>query len=335
MTGSRVATKIIDLPYTVNVVTSEFFQDFALFELGDNLVQVGSFTGLDVGGGFTLRGFGSTSQLRDGFYRLGRYGSSNVDRMEIIKGSNAAIYGRTSPGGMVNMISKMPRDDESYKLSLNYGDYDTRRATLEATGPLFRGSSLGKTSYILTLSEYEKGFDIPYSRNRNHEYYLAVKHTFDDASTLTFQAEYFLQERRSPNSSAPLIIDQKGTATNTDDEAVGYAKNLAEYNNAFGALQPARPRQQHVHRHLRPEAQPDLQHARLPPITTWPAVGTTTRTPGSAASTSTRPTAPRPPPSRGATPNRGLIFEDGGGLQADLLAHYWTGQPFRWNTARS
>src|SRR5687768_6019642 len=105
-TGSRVRTPIIDLPYTVNVLTSEFFEDFAIFELADNLVHVGSFTGLDIGGGFNLRGFSATSQLRDGFYRLGRYGSSNVDRTEIIKGSNAAIYGRTSPGGMINMISK-------------------------------------------------------------------------------------------------------------------------------------------------------------------------------------------------------------------------------------
>jgi outer membrane receptor protein involved in Fe transport len=55
LTGSRVRTPIIDLPYTVNVLTSEFFEDFALFELADNLVHIGSFTGLDIGGGFTLR----------------------------------------------------------------------------------------------------------------------------------------------------------------------------------------------------------------------------------------------------------------------------------------
>lgn len=101
LTGSRVRTPIIDLPYTVNVLTSEFFEDFAFFELADNITQIGSFGGLDIGGGFNLRGFSSSSQLRDGFYRLGRYGASNVDRLEIIKGSNAAIYGRTSPGGMV------------------------------------------------------------------------------------------------------------------------------------------------------------------------------------------------------------------------------------------
>src|SRR5688572_4536670 len=232
LTGSRVRTPIIDLPYTVNVLTSEFFEDFALFELADNLVHIGSFTGLDIGGGFTLRGFGATSQLRDGFYRLGRYGSSNVDRTEIIKGSNAAVYGRTSPGGMINMISKQPKDKERQEIELTIGDYDTKRATIESTGPLFRNRA-GKTSYILTLSLYEKGFDIDWARNRNQEYYGAVRHTFDDNSSLLLQAEFFLQARRAPNSAAPLITDNKGTATNVDDEVIGYAKNLIEYN-AFG-----------------------------------------------------------------------------------------------------
>jgi iron complex outermembrane receptor protein len=123
MSGSRVATRIIDLPYTVNVLTSEFFSDFAIFDLNDSLTQIGSFTGLSGGGGFTLRGFSSSSQLRDGFFRLGRYGSSNVDRIEIIKGSNAAIYGRTSPGGMLNMISKEPRSQPGARVTVNCGSY--------------------------------------------------------------------------------------------------------------------------------------------------------------------------------------------------------------------
>jgi iron complex outermembrane receptor protein len=237
MTGSRVAVKIIDLPYTVNVLTSEFFDDFGMLELADNITQIGNFTGLDIGGGFNLRGFGSSSQLRDGFYRLGRYGSSNIDRMEIIKGSNAAIYGRTSPGGMVNMISKQPKNKESQKLTLTYGDYDTRRGVLEATGPLFK-SNLGTTNYIVTLSQFVRGFDQKgedFAVNRNNEAYLALKHTFPDSSSLFFSAEYFHQTRNAPPSSAPVIIDNKGTTdtlTNTsrDDVALGYAKNLSDYN---------------------------------------------------------------------------------------------------------
>ena len=320
MTGSRVAVKIVDLPYTVNVLTNEFFEDFGLFELADNITHVGSFTGLDIGGGFVLRGFSSSSQLRDGFYRLGRYGSSNVDRMEIIKGSNAAIYGRTSPGGMVNMISKQPKSRASDNLTVNIGDYDTQRYTLESTGPLFP-SRLGKTNYILTLSHYEKGFDIPFSLNRNLEAYLAVKHTFADNSSLFLSAEYFFQRRRSPNSAAPLIIDQKGTATNTDDEAVGYAKALTEYN-AFGLNSELNRGNVGLNA---------VYDKKLSQVWSFRAAGNYYRARRWDYNQNTgfgtiniNTTNGIIQTQRGATPNKGLIFEDGGGVQADFLATYRT-----------
>ena len=320
LTGSRVRTPIIDLPYTVNVLTSEFFEDFAIFELADNLVHIGSFTSLDIGGGFTLRGFGATSQLRDGFYRLGRYGSSNVDRTEIIKGSNAAIYGRTSPGGMINMISKMPRDREYYKLTLNAGDYDTRRGVLEATGPLFRGRQ-GKTSYIVTLSNYERGFDQEYATNRNEEYYGAIRHTFADNSILTLQAEYFHQTRHSPNASAPLVTDMKGTTSNVDDEAIGYAKNLAGFNPTGPNSELNRGNTSFTGTYEKKfnevwsgRVSGSYFKARRWDFNAGGWGSISINNPNANANYTT---------TRGANPSKGLIFEDGGGIQADALAHYW------------
>ncbi len=321
LTGTRVRTPIIDLPYTVNVLTSEFFEDFGIFDLADNIVHVGSFTGLDIGGSFILRGFSSSYQLRDGFFRLGRYGSSNIDRMEIIKGSNAAIYGRTSPGGMVNMISKQPKSRENYKLTLNYGDYGTERATVEATGPVADGR-WGRTGYIATASHYQRDFDMEYARNRNVEYYLALSHTFPDKSNLFISGEYFLQVRKAPPSAAPLVLDLKGTATNTDDEAIGYARNLAEYN-AFGPNSELNRGYAGVtatyDRRLSDvwsfRAATNYYGARRwshNENTSWGTVSINPANPATAIASQ-----------RGATPNKGQIIEDGGGVQADLLAHYF------------
>jgi outer membrane receptor protein involved in Fe transport len=324
MTGTRVATKIIDLPYTVNVLTAEFFEDFGIFELADNIVHIGSFTGLDIGGNFNLRGFSSSFQLRDGFFRLGRYGSSNIDRMEVIKGSNAAIYGRSSPGGMVNMISKGPKTRESQKVTFNYGSYGTERVTLEATGPLAK-SSLGTTSYIVTGSHYQRDFGQEYARNRNYEYYGALKHTFPDSSNLLVAAEYLLQMRHAPLNAAPLVTDQKGTASNLDDEAVGYAWNLArinpfgpnsELNRGYSGLTANYDKRINEIWSVRASGNYYLvrrwdynQNTGWGGITINPAVAT-----NSIQS------------ARGATPQKGLIFEDGGGFQGDVLAHYWTNQ---------
>ena len=323
MTGTRVATKIIDLPYTVNVLTAEFFEDFAIFELADNIVQIGSFTGLDIGGNFNLRGFSSSFQLRDGFFRLGRYGSSNIDRMEIIKGSNAAIYGRSSPGGMVNMISKAPKSREGQKLTFNYGSYGTERVTLEATGPL-ASTKLGKTSYLVTASHYQRDFGQEYARNRNYEYYGALKHTFPDDSNLLIAAEYLLQMRHAPLNGAPLVTDQKGTASNLDDEAVGYAWNLtkinpfgpnSELNRGYSGLTANYDKRIDDVWSIRTSANYYLvRRWDYNQNTGW---GGVTINPANAATPVQS--------ARGATPQKGLIFEDGGGVQGDILAKYWTG----------
>jgi iron complex outermembrane receptor protein len=323
MTGSRIKVPILDLPYTVNVMTSEFLQDFGVYDLLDNLTQISGFTGLDVGGNFNLRGFSSSNQLRDGFFRLGRYGSSNIDRMEIIKGSSAAIYGRTSPGGMINMISKTPKDAASQTLSYNFGDYGTQRTTLEATGP-FCQQMLGKTRFVFTGSLYQRDFDQEYARNRNHEYYAAVDHVFADGSKLFLSAEYFLQIRHSAPTAISLITDQKGTATTTDDVAVGYALNLGKYNAAGPnselnrgntsltsifekTFNPVFSTRLSANTYQARRWDFNYVNTYQGGITLNPAVATTPLR------------AARPP-----VPTRGRIYEDGGGFQGDLLAHYWT-----------
>jgi iron complex outermembrane receptor protein len=324
MTGSRVKTQIIDLPYTVNVLTSEFLSDFGLFELADNVTHISGFTGLDVGGNFLLRGFVSSNQLRDGFFRLGRYGSSNVDRIEIIKGSSAAIYGRSSPGGMMNMISKRPKPTASQSLSYNYGDYGTKRLTYEATGPLFT-SRLGKTSYLLTASDYQRDFDVDYALLRNKEYYLAVDHEFKNGSKLFLAVEDFSQIRNSPPAPAPVIIDQKGTVDQTDDRASGYATNLNKFssygplsrlnrgNTSFTVtyektINPVFSAKFSANRYMARRDDYNSNQA-------WSAININ-------RSTGAAPTSQR----GGGTsiPQWGRITEDGGAFQADLLAHYWT-----------
>ncbi len=321
ITGSRVKTPIVDLPYSVNVMTSEFLEDFALLELNDNLTHVSGFTGLDIGGNFFLRGFAASYQLRDGFMRLGRYGSSNIDRIEIIKGSSAAIYGRTSPGGMVNMISKQPKAEASQKLAFNYGDYGTQRVTLEATGPLL-ASKLGKTSFILTGSHFQREFDMDYARNRNQEYYLGLNHVFADGSKLFLSAEHFFQLRHAPLSPAPLIVDQKGTASTADDVAIGYATNLAKYNANGPNSELNRGNDSFTAYYDR----------TLSPVFNLRVSGNYFRgrrwdyniNNGWATINLNPAVAAAPSSLRGANPQRGRIFQDGGGLQADLLAHYFT-----------
>ena len=324
MTGSRVAMQIIDLPYTVNVLTNDFTKDFGMFELADNITQVSNFTGLDIGGNFMLRGFNSSQQLRDGFLRAGRYGSSNIDRIEVIKGSNAAIYGRASPGGMINMISKAPKSTAAQELSFNFGDYATQRVTFESGGPVLP-SKLGKTSYVLTASYFRRGFEQEYARNLNQEYYLAVNHVFNDGSKLTLSDEFFLQTRHSQTVALPLVIDQKGTASTADDVAVGYAYNLGKYN-ALGPVAELN-RGDRVIAATYEKTINSVFSTRMSATTAAERRWDYNNNTGWGTINLNAPVAANSLTSaRGATPNRGRIFVDSGQFQADLLAHYWTNE---------
>ncbi len=327
MTGSRVKTKIVDLPYTINVMTSEFFKDFGIFEFSDNITQISNFGGLDIGGNFNLRGFTSSYQLRDGFFRLGRYGSSNIDRLEIIKGSNASIYGRTSPGGMINMISKSPKSVANQELTFNYGDYSTQRVTLESTGPLLSGV-FGQTNYVLTASHYQRKFDQDYAVNRNQEYYFAMDHLFADLSKLTLSIEHFSQLRHAPLSPVPLIIDQKGTAATTDDVAIGYARNLGNYNphGPQSELNRANTSLNSIYEKKINSIFTARVAANYYQARRWDYNQNNSWSPAATTFIAINPAVVGTPIAitRGTTPNRTRIFEDGGGVQADLLARYWT-----------
>ncbi len=317
MTGTRVATQIKDLPYTVNVLTSEFFKDFGMFQLDDTLTQIGGLTGLDIGGGFNLRGFSSTSQLRDGFYRLGRYGETNIDRIEVIKGPNAGIYGRTSPGGMVNMISKAPSKEDAQSVTLTGGSFDTTQVTLEGTGTVFSP----KTYYVLIGSLFNRGADMDWFHIREDQAFLAMRHDFDNGGHLLASFEYFMQYRDAPMSAAPMITDQKGTASTADDQVIGYAKNLAKYN-AFGPNSELN-RGSNTGFMTYDKSFSDIYSLRvggqLFQARRWDYNQNTGF--GAIVVNSTVP-ANNYTSTRGAVPNRGLIFEDGGGIQIDNVFKY-------------
>jgi iron complex outermembrane receptor protein len=323
MGATRVNTKIIDLPFSTVNLTDQFFKDFGTNVIDENMTQVGGLTAVSIGGNFFLRGFGSTSQLRDGFYRLGRYGASNIERMEIIRGPNAAIYGRTSPGGMVNFISLQAKKQNTQSLFLLNGGYDQRQEKLKATGSF---DAAHKTYYVISLDQTERRYDGQFDHIRNNEDYLAIRHDFSDTSHMVVSAEYFLQVQHAPQASAPeMFITRAATTDNSaTTHAIGFDTALAginaygphselnrgnisytgEYDKSFNDVFSMR-----VGANYYRSRRWDFNAANTP----W---GTLTL--------AADPTNPGSLPFvKRTNPTKGLIQEDGGGVQADLLAHYF------------
>src|ERR1043165_5723533 len=137
VTGTRVATPIKDLPFAVSVITSEFMNDFDFFDIASDMAYTANLNGVDTQGNSNLRGYGATFTLRNGFYRLGLVDRVNTDRIEVIKGPNAAIYGATSPAGLINIVTKKPRFGvNSERITLTTGSLDMYRGEINVNTPL-------------------------------------------------------------------------------------------------------------------------------------------------------------------------------------------------------
>ena len=193
VTGTRVATKIADLPYAVSVITSEFMNDFDLFNLTSDLNGVAaSLNNVSDEGTYSLRGLTTNNNfyLRNGFYRLGMVDRVNTDRIEVIKGPNAALYGATNPAGMVNVVSKAPRSTPSQNFAVTFGPFDNRRVEFGVNQPLGKVADVS-VSNLLSVQGTNAGTPAggpTGTKNRIVDDVLQAK--FKDGSTLTAEFEW-------------------------------------------------------------------------------------------------------------------------------------------------
>jgi len=136
-TGTRVASKIRDLPFNVNVVTGDLIDDFNALEFRDQMAYTSNVTGYEtLSSGYGIRGFDADVQLRNGFRRIGLIDKVNIERAEVIKGPAASIYGAVFPGGTVNFVTRKPQTKAAQRASFTYGNHDLLRGQFSSTGPI-------------------------------------------------------------------------------------------------------------------------------------------------------------------------------------------------------
>ncbi len=111
-TATKTPTPLIDVPQAVTMITEDQLDDQAITQLGDALRYV---PGVSLGTGeghrdqIIIRGQPSTADFYlDGLRDDAEYYRSlyNVERIEVLKGANALIFGRGGGGGVINRVSK-------------------------------------------------------------------------------------------------------------------------------------------------------------------------------------------------------------------------------------
>lgn len=153
-TGTRTDTPIRDIPQSIQVVPRQVIEDQGVTRVSDitrNVSGVVATTGPSgVGEQFTIRGFGGNdsagagNEYRNGFRTLdlGSFNSSNIERVEVLKGPASVLYGQIEPGGVINFVTKQPLDRPYYSGELEIGSYAFYKPSLDISGPLTQDERL-------------------------------------------------------------------------------------------------------------------------------------------------------------------------------------------------
>jgi iron complex outermembrane receptor protein len=198
ISGSRVDTPIKDLPVPMQVITSDFIRDVGATNLRGSLgyvsgIELQSQNDLENNGGIggiqrgaygpggvnnpegvtsnisgtqlKLRGFITNNVLRDGFLRGSPSDSINIERIEVVQGPNALLYGTGNFGGVVNYLTKRPQDRQQGHATFGVGAYDYFRTTLDTTGPIDASNHL---DYGLAGSWESSKTNVDYQKNSHY-----------------------------------------------------------------------------------------------------------------------------------------------------------------------
>lgn len=211
VTATKTDTPILDVPQTIHVVTREQLDDQAQYSLGEVLRYV---PGTTVGQGegnrdqITLRGQNTTADffldgVRDDvqYYR----GLYNVERVEVLKGPYALIFGRGGGGGIINRVQKTPVADESFGAArasiTSFGGWDLS-ADLNAP--------LGDKAAVRINATYEKmESDRRFVDGERYAWnpYLAVDLSEDWKLGLSYE---YANDDRVPDRGVPSIATSAG-----------------------------------------------------------------------------------------------------------------------------
>lgn len=157
VTARKREENLIDVPIAITAVTSEQLDRANVDDVSDLAQQT---PGLSFRQGFGRTGGGqggdgpSRPSIRgmsnilgaanaaffvDGIYVSGNitsYQLDNLERVEVIKGPQSALFGRQTFAGAVNFVTRRPRNEIDGKVKLTYGQYDHIEASGYISGAL-------------------------------------------------------------------------------------------------------------------------------------------------------------------------------------------------------
>lgn len=228
--GTRTDTPVINVPQSIQAIPEQVFEEQGVTSLGDALRNSAGVTTGRVASDApaltpVIRGFESKNTLRNGLRdtTLGTLSEvTNVERFEILKGPASVLFGQGDLGGTVNVITKVPLNDPSYKFDFQAGQFGLYRPSIDITGPL--GNRTDSPAYRLTSSyQWSESFR-DFEERRTFFVSPVLKLINSDRTQLIAELEHLTY---NTNGSAPEL-PALGTVIDSPEGEIDSSVNLGE-----------------------------------------------------------------------------------------------------------
>lgn len=233
VTARKREETLQDVPVSVSAFSSQRIED----RLATDIVDLADFTpGFQIQQSFgrsgdrpVIRGAsnilftdGKVGIFLDGAPYFGDFSSlelANVERVEVIKGPQSAVFGRGTLSGAVNVVLKRPTDRLEAKLSGTIGNYDRRELSAFVSAPITPWLGVQAGAKLFDIDGQFKNQSVPGER-------------LGDQNTHQYMAGLFL------TPSADLSVAVRWLHQRDDDGLYAIGLQPSSANNCFLTTRP-------------------------------------------------------------------------------------------------
>lgn len=234
--AARTSERLLNVPQAIQVLPAQFLEDIGALDTKDIYKHVSGVSDSPYSS-TVVRGFTQREVLINGV-RGNPYGSldgdisaagfstsqfrlSNVERVEVLKGPASVLYGSSEPGGVINYVTRRPRERFDARVTAGAGTLAQRLVDVDVTGPLnAAGTVLARGAFFFERREVNR-FNA--STDNRHAVGGLLWRPRSNTS-LTFDYEYIWQRNAGHRlrgvpvtPSGDFLTDVRWTATEPTD----------------------------------------------------------------------------------------------------------------------
>ncbi len=176
VTARKIEEKLQEAPVSVTAFTARTIQNQGISSVNDlakltpGFSYEKAFGRRDNAQNFTIRGvsnisnaaltFPSVANFIDGVFipgSLDGYDLTQVERVEVIRGPQSAIYGRATEAGAINYVTRRPSNDFGAQVTGSYATFNDMKVSARASGAIVAD----KLFYSLNYRAYSKDGQYP------------------------------------------------------------------------------------------------------------------------------------------------------------------------------